>query len=329
MKATATANANIALVKYWGKRNKELILPFNSSISMTCDGLHTKTTIEFSDKYREDTILVNDEELKKDEKDVLGHVERIRKMADLHEKAKIISESNFPVAAGLASSASGLAALTVATAKAAELNLSERELTMLARMGSGSASRSLCEGFAEWHKGHKEDGSDSYAESIAPKSHWPEFRMLACIVSEAKKPVSSRAGMAQTVANCPLYEGWLKSVDADLEAMRNGIKHRDFTAVGSTAERNALKMHATMITTTPSIIYWTSASMDVMQSVMQWRDEGLETYFTMDAGPQVKILCLEKDLHEIQKRLEDLDSIKKTILCRPGEGARLVNDHLF
>ena len=329
MKATAVANANIALVKYWGKRNKDLILPFNSSISMTCDGLHTKTTIEFSDKYHEDTILVNDEELKKDEKDVLGHVERIRKIAGVHQKAKIISESNFPVAAGLASSASGLAALTLAATKAAGLHLSERELTMLARMGSGSASRSFCEGFAEWHKGHKDDGTDSYAESIGPKNHWPEFRMLACIVSESMKPVSSRAGMAQTVANCPLYDGWLKSVDADLESVRNGIKHKDFTAVGSTAEKNALKMHATMMTTTPSIIYWTPATVAVMHSVMHWREEGLESYFTMDAGPQVKILCLEKDVHEIQRRLESLDSIKKTILCKPGDAARLVDDHLF
>ncbi len=328
MKATALANANIALVKYWGKRNKELILPFNSSISMTCDGLHTKTTVEF-DNYSEDTILVNDEEIRKDEKDVLGHVERIRKIAGIHQKAKIVSESNFPVAAGLASSASGLAALTLAATKAAGLNLNERELTMLARMGSGSASRSICEGFAEWHKGHKDDGSDSYAETIAPKSHWPEFRMLACIVSEAKKPVSSRGGMAQTVANCPYYEGWLKSVDNDLDAVRNGIKHRDFTLVGSTAEKNALKMHATMITTTPSIIYWTPATMDVIHSVIGWREEGLEVYFTMDAGPQVKILCLEKDVHEIQKRLESLDSIKKTILCKPGDGAKIVNDHLF
>lgn len=328
MKATAVANANIALIKYWGKRNKELILPFNSSISMTCDGLHTKTTVEFGN-YSEDTILVNDEELKKDEKDVLGHIERIRKMAGIHQKAKIISESNFPVAAGLASSASGLAALTLAASKAAGLNLGERDLTILARKGSGSASRSLCEGFAEWHRGSREDGSDSYAEMIAPKNHWPEFRMLACIVSEERKPVSSRAGMAQTVANCPFYEGWLKSVDSDLESVRAGIRRRDFTLVGSTAERNALKMHATMITTTPSIIYWTPASMELIHSVIQWREEGLESYFTMDAGPQVKILCLEKDVHELQRRLGELNMIKKTILCKPGEKAHLIDNHLF
>ncbi|MCX6815914.1 MAG: diphosphomevalonate decarboxylase [Candidatus Aenigmarchaeota archaeon] len=303
-------------------------MPYNSSISMTCDGLHTKTTVEFG-KYENDTILINDEELKKDEKDILGHIERIRKMAGITEKAKVISESNFPVAAGLASSASGLAALTLAASKAANLELSEKELTILARQGSGSASRSICEGFAEWHKGSKEDGSDSYAETIAKKDYWPEFRMLACIVSEAKKAVGSRAGMAQTVANCPYYEGWLKTIEDDLKNVRNGILNKDFTLVGSTAEYNALKMHATMMTTKPSIIYWTPATMEVMHNIMRWREEGLESYFTMDAGPQVKILCLEKNMNKIKEKLEELDCIKKTVECRPGAAARLVNDHLF
>ncbi len=326
MKATAVANANIALVKYWGKRNKELILPFNSSISMVCDGLHTKTTVEFGD-YDEDSIKINNEELQKDEKDVLGHVERIRKIAGINKKAKVISEANFPVAAGLASSASGLAALTLAASKAAGLDLSERELTMLARQGSGSASRSISEGFGIWNKGEKEDGTDSFAETIAPKAHWPEFRMIACIVSEAKKATSSRAGMSQTVKTSPYYEGWLKTIDQDIENMKEGIKKKDFTLVGSTAEANALKMHATMITTDPSIIYWAPGTMEIMHSILQWREEGLESYFTMDAGPQVKILCLEKDLEEIQKRLSNL--VKKTIVCKPGDGARLTEDHLF
>jgi len=329
MKSTAVTNANIALVKYWGKRNKELILPYNSSISMTCDGLRTTTTVEFSGEYDKDVIIINDEELKKDEKDVINHIDRIRKMAGITEKAKIVSESNFPVAAGLASSASGLAALTVAAAVAAGLHLSERELTILARMGSGSASRSICEGFVEWHKGSREDGSDSYAETIANKNHWPDFRLIACIVSEAKKAVGSRAGMAQTVATSPYYEGWLKSVENDLNNIRNGINNKDFTLVGSTAESNALKMHATMMTTKPSIIYWTPATIEIMHNVLLWRERGLESYFTMDAGPQVKILCLEKDLNEIQSKLEELGSVKKTVVCKPGDGAKLIDRHLF
>ncbi|MBI4162040.1 MAG: diphosphomevalonate decarboxylase [Candidatus Aenigmarchaeota archaeon] len=328
MKATAIANANIALIKYWGKRNKDLILPYNSSISMTCDGLWTKTTVEFGD-YLEDTIVINDEELKKDEKDVQGHIERIRRMAGITKKAKVISESNFPVASGLASSASGLAALTLATTTAAEMNLDKKQLSILARHGSGSASRSIEGGFVEWLKGEKEDGSDSYARQITPKEHWPDFRMIACIVSEAKKTTSSRAGMAQTVATSPYYEGWLKSIDQDLLHMRDGIMKKDFTIVGSTAEHNALKMHATMTTTKPAIIYWQPATVEIMHAVMHWREQGLESYFTMDAGPQVKILCLEKDEKKILKNLSELDGLKKTIICRPGDAAQLTDKHLF
>ncbi|MDI6720955.1 MAG: diphosphomevalonate decarboxylase [Candidatus Aenigmarchaeota archaeon] len=329
MKSTAIANANIALVKYWGKRDSRLILPYNDSISMTCDGMHTKTTIEFSGKYDRDTITINDEELKKDEKDILGHIERIRKMAGIMEHVKIISESNFPVAAGLASSASGLAALTLAASKAAGLSLSERELTILARQGSGSACRSICEGFVEWHKGAKSDGSDSYADTIASKNHWPEFRMIATIVKESKKKVSSRAGMKQTVETCPLYKGWLDSVENDLKNMHEGIKKKDFTRTGSTAESSALKMHATMMTTNPAIIYWIPATVEIMNSIIQWREEGLELYFTMDAGPNVKVMCLEKDEKEITRCLMGLDGVIKTISCRPGEGASISDSHLF
>ncbi len=329
MKSTATANANIALVKYWGKRDSTLILPQNGSISMTCDGLQTTTTVEFSAKCNEDTVMINDEELKKDEKDILGHVDKIRKIAGVKEKARIVSQSNFPVAAGLASSASGFAALTLATAGAAGLKPGEKELSILARQGSGSASRSIPEGFVEWYRGKKSDGSDSYAESIAGKEHWKDFRMIATIVSEGKKKVSSRAGMAQTVENCPYYLGWLETVDEDLEAIRNGIINKDFSVVGRTAEANCLKMHALMMTTKPSIIYWIPATLEVVHSVIQWRDEGLECYFTIDGGPQVKVMCLEKDEKEINERLKSLENVKKTIVCKPGDGARITDRHLF
>ena len=305
MKATAIANANIALVKYWGKRDKKLMLPQNGSISMTCDGLATTTTVEFGD-YNEDIIIINDEELQKEKEDIIKHLDLIREMAGIQQKAKIVSESNFPIAAGLASSASGFAALSLAASKAAGLALNERELSILARRGSGSASRSISSGFVEWHRGEKSDGIDCFAESIVAKDHWPEFRMVTTIVTEAKKKVSSRAGMAQTVETCPYYEGWLKTVNQDLETVREGIKKKDFTIVGSTAEANCLKMHATMMTTKPSIIYWFAPTMEIIQNVQVWREEGLECYFTIDAGPNVKVICLEKDVEEVNKRLLSL-----------------------
>ena len=328
MKATAVANANIALSKYWGKRDKKLMLPQNGSISMTCDGLTTTTTVEFGD-YEEDIIIINDEELQKEKDAIVAHLDLIRDMAGIKQKAKMVSESNFPIAAGLASSASGLAALSMAASKAAGLELNKRELSILSRRGSGSASRSISGGFVEWYRGEKEDGSDSYAESIADKSHWPEFRMITTIVTEAKKKVSSRAGMAQTVDTCPYYSGWLATVNEDLNNIREGIKNKDFSKVGLTAEQNCLKMHATMMTTKPSIIYWFAPTMEIIQSIMLWREEGLECYFTIDAGPNVKVMCLEKEVDKINKRLLELDGVIKTIICKPGDDAKLVDKHLF
>jgi len=330
MKATAIANANIALVKYWGKRDKKLFLPNNGSISMTCDGMQTKTTIEFSPDYDQDTLTINnDTELIKESDDLKKHIDLIRSIAGISDKAKIVSETNFPVAAGLASSASGYAALTAAATKALGMDLDEKALSILTRRGSGSACRSICEGFVEWYKGTKEDGSDSYAESIAGKNHWPEFRMIATIVSEAKKKVSSRAGMAQTVETCPYYKDWLATVDNDLETIRNGIKKKDFITVAETAEYNCLKMHATMITTKPPIIYWIPATMEIINNVLLWREEGLHVYYTIDAGPQVKIICLEKDVEEINRRLLKLNGVIKTIICKPGDGVKFTNKHLF
>lgn len=328
MKATSVASANIALVKYWGKRDKKLMLPQNGSISMTCDGLVTTTTVEFGD-YEKDSIIINDEELQKEKEDIVKHLDLIREMAGIKQKAKVVSESNFPIAAGLASSASGFAALSMAASKAAGLSLSEKELSMLARRGSGSASRSISAGFVEWHRGEKDDGTDSFAESIANKEHWPEFRMITTIVTEAKKKVSSRAGMAQTIETCPYYEGWLNTINDDLATVREGIKKKDFTAVGKTAEENCLKMHATMMTTKPAIIYWIASTMEIIQNVQLWREEGLECYFTIDAGPNVKVMCLEKDEKEINKRLLALNGVKKTIICRPGDSAQLSEKHLF
>lgn len=329
MKSTAIANANIALVKYWGKRDSKLILPQNGSISVTCDGLSTITTVEFSPEYKQDIILINDDELRKDEKDVLGHLDRIRTLAGIKEKAKVVSETNFPVAAGLASSASGLAAITLAATKAAGLELKEKELTILTRQGSGSACRSICEGFAEWYKGEKADGTDSFAGTIAAKGDWPEFRMVATILSEKQKPVSSRSGMEQSVANCPYYSLWVSEATKDLEKVRIAIKGKNFENFGQTAELNCLKMHAIMMTTAPPIIYWIPETLEVIHAVRQMREEGIQAYFTIDGGPQVKIMCLEKDLDKINKKLHELPSVKRTIICKPGDGAKVLDKDLF
>jgi diphosphomevalonate decarboxylase len=331
MKATAQAHSNIALTKYWGKRDKKLMLPVNGSVSMTLDKFYTQTTVEFDPKYKQDEFVLNGKSLSEGEEygEVKGHLDLIRDMGKIRQNARAVSNNNFPTAAGLASSASGLAALSMAAAKAAGLNLDEKELSILSRRGSGSASRSIRGGFVHWKKGEKSDGSDSFAEQIAAPTHWPEFRMVVNIVKTTQKKWKSRAGMAQTVSTCPYYPAWKETANADTLLMREYILKKDFTAVGQLAEFNALKMHATMITTKPSILYWQPTTVELMQSIMAWRDEGVESYFTMDAGPQVKIMVRQKDEKELLKRLKGIDGIERTESCAAGPDAKLLEKHLF
>lgn len=330
MKATAVANSNIALVKYWGKRDEKLILPHNSSISMTLDGLYTTTTVEFSKRQKEDTLKIDGEKIVGEELERASvQLNLLRMISGNSEKARVESRSNFPKAAGLASSASGFAALTLAASKALGLELNRKMLSILARQGSGSACRSLYGGFVEWQKGSMEDGSDSYAKQIALKDHWPELAMVVSVVTSKAKKIKSRAGMAQTVANSPLYKTWLETVEEDLDMVRNGILERKFTQLGVTSEMNALKMHSTMITTEPHIIYWEPETITMMKEIMAMREEGIEAYFTIDGGPQVKILCMDRNAKKIQKRVSEIKEIEKTYLCHAGDEARVLGKELF
>jgi diphosphomevalonate decarboxylase len=331
MKATAQAQSNIALTKYWGKRDKTLFLPNNGSCSMTLDKFFTVTTVEFSPKYKQDEFILNGKKLAEGEEfnEVKGHLDLIRKEARITDNAKVVSENNFPTAAGLASSASGLAALTMAACEAAGLKLDKKQLSALARRGSGSAARSIEGGFVVWNKGERADGMDSYGEQIASPEHWPEFRMIVNIVEIKQKKWKSRAGMAQTVATCPYYPTWKETANNDTLQMKEFILKKDFTKVGELAEHNGLKMHATMITTKPPILYWQPTTMEIMQNILAWREEGVESYFTIDAGPQVKLMCLAKDEKELVKRLKTIKGIKQIEVCKPGPAAKMLNKHLF
>ncbi|MBI2675265.1 MAG: diphosphomevalonate decarboxylase [Candidatus Aenigmarchaeota archaeon] len=331
MKASAVANSNIALAKYWGKRDAKLMLPHNSSISMTLDGLFSHTTCEFDGKYRSHIVILDGAELPEGDakQEVTIQLDVIKEMAKIKEFAKVVSNNTFPTAAGLASSASGLAALALAGSKAAGLELGKKELSILARRGSGSASRSVYGGFVEWQKGVKSDGSDSHAVQIADENYWKDFRMVVCIASKKEKKIKSRAGMAQSVATSPFYKSWIESVESDIDALKKGILKKDLEAVGSTAEHNCLKMYATMISTKPPIIYWNPASMSVIHSVLELRDNGMKCYFTCDAGPQVKIICLEKDSKEIAEMAARIEGVEDVIVSGPGRGAEFVKRDLF
>ncbi len=330
MKATAIANSNIALVKYWGKRNSDLILPYNSSISMTLDSLNTKTTVEFNKEFSDNEVIINGKTVEGEEKArVVHHLDLLQEFVTEKVFAKVKSESNFPKKAGLASSASGFAALTLAGIKALDQNLTTKELSILSRRGSGSASRSVLGGFVEWNKGSLPDGSDSHAIQIEKEDHWPELSMIVTIISTEEKKVSSRVGMSQTVKTSPFYPAWLDTIESDVEKMKKAISQKDFVLLGQIAENNALKMHATMHTTVPPIIYWESGSLTIMKEVITLREEGKECYFTMDAGPQVKILCLEDDLEVIKSRVNKLDVVRDIMICHPGKQTSLTDDHLF
>jgi len=298
---------------------------------MTLDKFFTVTTVEFDSKYQKDELILNGEALKESEeaKEVFEHLNLIRGMAKIQWKAKVVSNNNFPTAAGLASSASGLAALSMAGAKAAGLNLNAKELSILSRRGSGSASRSLEAGFVEWVRGIDPEGKDSFAKQIAPPEHWPEFRMIVNIVKSGAKKWKSRAGMAQTVATCPYYPAWKDTAENDSVQMKRFIRGKDFSKVGQLAEFNSLKMHATMITTQPMILYWQPTTVELMHHIQQWRDEGLESYFTMDAGPQVKVMCLQKDEKELDKRLSAVSGLERIEVCKPGPKAKFLEQHLF
>lgn len=321
MKATAKAHTNIALIKYWGKRNEELILPTNNSLSLTLDSFYTTTTVHFQDNLEEDTFILDHEEVSGESyervTEFLDFIRHYAKKPDLYAEVK--SYNNVPTAAGLASSASGFAALAAASTRALGLKVSDEELSRITRRGSGSACRSVYGGFAEWEKGTKEDGSDCYAIQIAPKEHW-DIRMATVLLSSTKKDISSRDGMKSTVDTSVFYSGWLNSVPDDLQQIKEGIRSRDFEKVGQIAEANCLKMHATTLGANPPFIYWHDTTMAVMEKVREMRLLGIPVYFTIDAGPNVKVLYLPEHESAVQKSLGEVSGVNDVILSKSGKG---------
>jgi len=325
-KATACANANIALIKYWGNRDDGLRLPVTNSISFNLDGASTTTTVEFAEGQSGDQVTLDG---------VAAHgaaAQRITAQLDLLRArtgtkwaTRVVSRNNFPMAAGIASSASGFAALTCAAAWALALDLSERELSCLARRGSGSAARSVPGGFVEWYASERDE--DSFAESIAPPEHWPLHDLVA-IVSQGEKPVGSTEGH-QRAQTSPLFQARIAQVEADLPLMRCAIGDRDFHTLGALAERDTLMMHAVMLTSQPSLLYWTAETLAVMRAVRAWRNDGLACYFSIDAGPNVHVLTTQQASSTILQALQALPAVQAVLACNVGGGARRTDEHLF
>jgi len=333
MKATAVAPSNIAFIKYWGKKDEVLRLPENGSLSMNLSNLLTTTTVEFDKKYRQDEVFLKGSTLYKvepsqegnDPKRVIEHLNLIRKMVKTNLKAKVVSQTNFPSGTGLSSSASGFAALTLAASKAAGLNLSEKDLSILARQGSGSACRSIPDGFVEWLDGST--SKTSYAISLFPPDYWKIADVVA-IVSTDKKDVSSTAGQ-KLVSSSPFFQTRLQNIKIKLERAKQLLTEKNFPLFGELLEAEALELHAIMLTSRPSLIYWTPGTLKIMKLVKKWRGEGLPVYFTINTGQDIHLICEQKNIDKIQEKLKEIDEIKNIIINYPSVGARLSDNHLF
>ena len=305
--AEAFAPSNIALCKYWGKRQNELNLPVNSSLSISLAHLGSRTQIRTS-STGEDQVILNGKLLATDTSFARKVIEFVNLFRGQQRYPLIVdTRNNIPTAAGLASSASGFAALMLALNQYFQLQLPDDVLSAFARMGSGSASRSIFSGFVEWRMGQHEDGMDSHAFPLDIR--WPDLRVGLVKVSTAQKAVDSRTGMKRTVETAGLYQSWPAQAARDIETMHEALIKGDFSQLGATAEHNAMSMHATMIASWPPLLYWQPDSVAAMQQVWALRDAGIEVYFTMDAGPNLKLLFQVKDQPLLEAEFPDLEVV--------------------
>lgn len=330
-KTTIRTGSNIAFIKYWGVEDASLNIPLNNSISMTLADAHTTTTVEWDSEgsasgEQSDHIEIDGKVLSPQSAErVVRHLDRIRQLAGREERARVVSQTNFPAAAGIASSASGFSALTVAGCRAFGLELGMDDLSRLSRIGSGSASRSLFAGFVEWEKGH--DHESSVAFQIAEPTHWELYDMVA-IVSTEEKRISSANGH-QIAATSPLLNGRLESLPTALEEVRQAIAQRDLAQLGQVIEQDAVAMHAVMMTSSPSLLYWHGATVELMRSAQQWREEGIPVYFTIDAGPNVHLICEKSSVAPLTAALKEMPFVQDVLVSGPGLGPQEMDDHLF
>jgi diphosphomevalonate decarboxylase len=319
--ATAVSCSNIAFVKYWGNRDAALRLPANGSLSMNLSGLETRTTVTFDPSLAQDEAVIDGaHQSGRARERVAEHLGRVRALAGLDVPARVQSASNFPAGAGIASSASAFAALTLAACAAAGLSLSERELSALARLGSGSAARSVPGGFVEWSTGDRHE--DSVAWSIAPPEHWALVDIVA-VVSREHKAVGSTDGHA-LAGTSPLQAGRLTGAAERLATCRRALLARDFAALAEVVEADSTLMHAVMMTSRPPLYYWQPATLTVMAEVRAWRSEGLPVCFTIDAGPNVHCICEAPIADEIERRVRGLPGVVDALRAAPGGPARLI-----
>ena len=319
--ATARAGANIALVKYWGKRDAELNLPAAGSISLTLDGLSTTTTVTPDDGLEKDRLILGGQPA--DASRISPVLDLLRGILGGGPFCQVESRNNFPTGAGLASSASAFAALVVAADRAFGLELSAERLSELARRGSGSAARSIFGGFVEMDAGRLADGSDCIAHRLLDGQEWP-LELVVAITDDASKDVSSTDGMNRTMQTSPYYSAWVDTVPADLETARRAIQARDFAALAAVAEHSALKMHASALAAQPGLLYWNAATLACVHAIRSLQASACDVFFTMDAGPQVKAVCPPDQAARVAEALAATPGVIRVLRTGLGEGAAVL-----
>lgn len=314
MTATALAHANIALIKYWGKKDAALRLPLMNSISLTLDRLYTQTSFEFTNGP--DQFFLNGQQQKtKDSQRVFNYVQRLQKMFGVSGHFIVKSQNHVPTSAGLASSSSAFAALAGAFAQAYDLKLTKKQLSRLARLGSGSAARSIYGGFAEWQMGNDLTSVAVPVQASAKLN----MAMLVIELSSAKKKTSSTSGMQQAQTS-PFYQAWLDRNKLEIAAMKKALAAGDLEQVGRLAELNASEMHAINLTAQPGFTYFEPATIAVLKYVHELRAQGLPCYYTLDAGPNVKVICSLKNCKTLQQKFATRFPGAKMFVATSGPG---------
>ena len=323
--ATARACANIALVKYWGKRDARLNLPATGSLSLTLDALVTETTVAFDATLAADELVLDGVRAKPaDVARTSEFLDLVRTLAGTTTRARVTSANHFPTASGLASSASGYAALALAATTAAGVALTTRELSVLARRGSGSAARSLYGGFARMHAGERADGTDAYAEPLESPLTSRVRMVIAVVGGGVAKAFGSRDAMEHCAETSPLYAAWVALVPADLAAARAALVAGDLAALGELAEANALAMHATAMASRPAVIYWQPTTLALLAAVRGLRSTGVAAWATMDAGPHVKVLTTDTDAPVVVEALRSVAGVTAVTTAAAGPPAGTV-----
>ncbi|HSB64929.1 MAG TPA: diphosphomevalonate decarboxylase [Anaerolineales bacterium] len=316
--ASAIAHPNIAFIKYWGDRIPELHIPANGSISMNLEELQTQTTVQLDPSYEQDVLILNGERQNGEALErVSAFLKRVRHMAGIATFAQVETKNNFPIAAGIASSAAGFAALSLAASAAAGLELDEADLSRLARTGSGSACRSVPGGFVEWQAG--QDHHDSYAWSIAPPDYWD---LVDCIALVSREEKSASSSMGHALANSsPLQHDRLVDTPRRLSLCREAILERDIEKLARVVELDSNMMHAVMFTSSPPIIYWQPATLTIIQAIQSMRKNGIPVCYTIDAGPNVHTLCSGDVSGMVTEQLSQLPGVLQVLTTHPGGSA--------